>query len=329
MKRCHTRALAGAALALVMVVTGCAAPSESATVRAYVDQVIDGLGEGYYAGTPEWQRAVDDVLPDLYEAESIEGTYEEIRKLTAVAGGVHSFFSTPEEAAEWEKPYPEGQVPVPTVSHEGEIATLRIPSFSSHKQEEIDAYLEAAAAIFASPEARNTCAWVVDVSANTGGDSRVMLVALSPLLDDGTVQVLQDREAVQSEVVVDGNAVAWGDVAWGQLPGEPVKIGETPIALVQGTATASAGESVIIAFHGQDNVRTFGWPTMGLTTVNDGFTLPDGAVVTLSFALLGDRDRTLFDGPLQPQVSAGTNSGDARSLASTWAAEQCRRGETG
>jgi len=292
-------------------------------VKQYVDRAIAGLDEGYYADSSEWDAAVAEALPDLYAAETIPDTYSLLADLTKVAGGDHSRFSTPAEVAAWEQAYPSGRVPVPTVRYDGSVATLVVPGFSSVHQREIDLYLEAAAEIFTSERAHAACGWVIDVSGNTGGDPRVMLTALSPLLDNGSVVMLRERDGARSDVAVHGNAVSWGSEVWGELPAEPTKITTRPIGIVQGGATVSAGEWVVVAFTGQEGVRTFGSETGGLTTVNDGFALPDGAFVTLSFAVMGDREGNFSEGPLVPDTVMGPGDGSPRSVAQEWAADQC------
>lgn len=307
---------------LALSVCGCA-PAAELSVRQYVDEASAGLNDGYYADSPEWDAAVAEALPDLYAAETVPDTYRTLSRLTKVAGGVHSFFSTPAEVAGWERPYAAGQVPVPTVSYDGSVGTVVVPGFSSGNQSEIDLYLGAAAEIFASQRARSTCRWVIDVTANFGGDLRVMLVALSPLLDDGVVEVFRERDGCTSDVFVDGNTVSRGEEVWGRLPTAPAKLTTRPIGIVQSSATASAGESVIIAFTGQEGVKTFGSATGGFTTVNDGFELPDGAEVTLSFALMGDRDGNFFEGQIAPDKVVSPADGSSQSLARDWVADQC------
>lgn len=292
-------------------------------MKQYVDQAIAGLDEGNYADSPEWDAAVAEVLPDLYASEIIPDTYPLLSDLTKVAGGDHSRFSTPAEVAAWKQPYPSGRVSVPTVRYDGSVATLVVRGFSSVHRREIDLYVEAAAEILTSKRAHTTCGRVIDVSGNTGGDPRVMLTAVSPLLDDGAAVVLRERDGARSDVVVRGNSVSWGSEVWGELPAEPTKITTRPIGIVQGAATASAGEWAVVAFTGQEGVWTFGAETGGLTTVNDGFKLPDGAFVTLSFAVMGDRESNFSEGPLAPDTVVGPGDGSPRSAAQDWAADQC------
>ena len=316
------RAVAVGVTVLLLVISGCSRSSDRG-VREYVDEAISGLSEGYYADSDAWDEAVEEALPGLYASDSIPDTYEALRRLTKVAGGKHSFFSTPADVAVWDQPFPPGGVPMPTVTYDGMVATVTVPGFSSDDQSEIDQYLGAAVAVFESERARTACGWVIDLSANGGGNLWEMLVAVSPLLDDGVVEAFRDRDGSTSNVVVNGNTVTWDDQEWGSLPGEPTKFASRPIAIVQSGVTASAAESVIVAFAGQEGVETFGSKTGGFTTVNNGFELPDGAVVTLSFALMGNREGNFYQGPIAPDHDTKGVGVGAMTSAKDWMADQC------
>lgn len=149
-------------------------------MREYVDQAIAGLKEGYHADSPEWNAAVAEARPHLYSAETFPGTYRLLSKLTKVAGGAYSFFSTPGGCRRVEAAIPAG----PGASSHGERRQLRSdgshPRLLRAHQSDIDRCLEAATEIFTSRRAHFTCGWVIDVTANTGGGMRSMLVALSP-----------------------------------------------------------------------------------------------------------------------------------------------------
>lgn len=313
-------------LGIVLAMTGCAAVPQ-VDVRGYVDEAIEGLSEGYYADSAEWRTALEHELPGLYAAESISDTHAALGRLTKVAGGEHSRFQTPREADALEGArYSTTGVPVPAVEFVGAVATVTLPAFSTDDPDELETYMSAAATIFASDRASDSCGWVVDLSDNGGGSLWAMLVAVSPLLDDGVIEVWHTRDGRTSEVVLDANTVMWNDEDWsdfGVLPGAPLKLPHRPVAIVQSTVTASAAESVIAAFAGQPQVATFGTVTAGFTTVNDGFTLPDGAHVTLSFALMGDRQGNAFDGPIPPDHGVDPTRGSAVAEAEAWVAAQC------
>ncbi|WP_430867452.1 S41 family peptidase [Demequina aurantiaca] len=325
------RSGAAGLMLLVLMLSGCSRSSDGG-VREYVDEAVAGLGEGYYADSDAWDKALEEELPGLYAEQTIPDTYGALRRLTEVAGGHHSSFSTPAEIAEWNELYSPGGVPLPTVTYGGVVANLSLPAFSSEDQDEIDEYLGAAARIFDSERASEACGWVVDLSLNGGGNLWTMLTAVSPLLDDGVVEAFRDREGSTSNVTVTGNTVTWDapewdslQQEWGTFPGDVAKFEGRPIAILQSSVTGSAAESVIVAFAGQERVKTFGLATAGFTTVNDGFELPDGAFVTLSFALMGDREGTFHEGPIAPDQETSGGIVGATELAESWLDDECRQ----
>jgi carboxyl-terminal processing protease len=142
-------------------------------------------------------------------------------------------------------------------------------------------------------------------------------------LDDGVIETFRKRDGSASNVVVEGNIVTWDDKEEGRLPGEPIKLPDRPIGIVQSIMTASAAESVVLSFTGQERVETFGTETGGFTTVNAGVDLPDGAVITLSFALMGDREGNFYDGTIAPDHEVDRFQGSALKEAQNWVATQC------
>jgi C-terminal processing protease CtpA/Prc len=73
-------------------------------------------------------------------------------------------------------------------------------------------------------------------------------------------------------------------------------------------AVASSGEAVVVAFRARPNTRSFGSPTCGLSTANQGFRLSDGATLALTVAVMADRTRAPYGLSLAPDEPV---SGDA------------------
>ncbi len=343
-------AITGGALLLSIAA---AAPVDDSGVRAYVDRALSGLRAGYYVDTPEWDEALAQEVPGLRAAESPSDTYAALSRLARATGGRHSRFSGPEQAAATSQPDVPWSRTTPTVRYEGRIGILTIPGFSSVHAGEQDRYLRAASEIFGSAQARSACGWVIDLQQNEGGLAWAMLLAASPLLDDGTVEQFRARDGRASAIRVSGTSLSWEGRRWDglpvfagrfgaldqlglpglvvapSLPGVPAKLTGRPVALVQSTRSASAAEMVLLAFAGQERTATFGSESAGYTTLNGGFMLPDGAQVTLSFALMGDRDGNFFEGAIPPDHPADPEDGSALDAARSWALQQCPSGSGG
>jgi C-terminal processing protease CtpA/Prc len=86
---------------------------------------------------------------------------------------------------------------------------------------------------------------------------------------------------------------------------------ETPVAILIGPHTASAGEATAISFRGRSNTRFFGEPSGGLTTANQGYPLSDGAMIILTVAVELDRTGLEYGGSIIPDVATSIPESDA------------------
>lgn len=75
---------------------------------------------------------------------------------------------------------------------------------------------------------------------------------------------------------------------------------ERPRVAVLTGATASSGEAVVVAFRGRADTRSFGGPTCGQSTANTGYAMSDGANLYLTTAVMADRAKTRYGGPIPP-----------------------------
>jgi C-terminal processing protease CtpA/Prc len=89
-----------------------------------------------------------------------------------------------------------------------------------------------------------------------------------------------------------------------------------PVAVVYGSATASAGELVAVAFRGRPHTRSFGAVTAGYTTGPQLFHLPDGAALILGVVYYVDRNGVVYRHARQPDVQ--TSEPDAGRAAARW-----------
>lgn len=300
---------------------GCVPDAGDDDVRAHVDEVIPLLRQGINADGPRWEQQREAALEELYQQPTIEDTYVQLNTLAVQAGGKHSSFITPDQAREWETA---GEsVQLPEVTSDGRVGTVTLPAFNSSDLELQQEYVDAALDGLQAEQRNASCGWVIDLRDNAGGNMFPMLAAVAPLLDDGTVMALES-ESAHSHV----------DVANGRLLDSPLAYKEhggfvldAPVALLTSSATSSAAEGVVIAFTGQDSVRSFGGRTAGYTTGNEVFELSDGALLVLTTNYMVDRDEIVYDGPIDPDVTVNPRGGrDPRLAAQAWLAEQCEAG---
>ncbi len=140
--------------------------------------------------------------------------------------------------------------------------------------------------------------WIVDLRGNTGGNMWPMLVGVGPILGEGTVGYFIDPNA--SEFV------------WGYYNGvsSGVKVNSAytllnpnpKVAVLTDQATASSGEAITIAFRGRSNTKSFGLPTCGISTANQGFPIGDGATLLLTVSTMADRTKKMYGKSVVPDV---------------------------
>ncbi len=170
------------------------------------------------------------------------------------------------------------------------------------------------------------CGWVLDLRRNSGGFPFSMLSVLEPFLGNGPFLGFAYGDGKRQAVAFDngtlrvGTSKSWVNENPVRLPDQDV-----PIALLTSPNTASAGEAAVIAFVGRRNSRTFGEPTVGVTSANVGISLPDGAFVMVTHSYDADRAGKLYDGPLLPDeaittdwTTFGTGTDPVLTAAQSW-----------
>ncbi len=135
-----------------------------------------------------------------------------------------------------------------------------------------------------------------------------MLAGLRPFLGDA---------GLGSFVTAGGSGPPWHANQMANVEPSPslVPLDSAYVAVLTGPRTASSGEAVTIAFRGRPRTRSFGLPTAGLSTSNQGYALPDGAMIFVTTAVEADRTGTRYGHAIAPDelVPAGL-PGDGNDL---------------
>jgi carboxyl-terminal processing protease len=174
------------------------------------------------------------------------------------------------------------------------------------------------------------CGWVVDLRRNTGGFPFSMMSPLESFMPDQTIGgfVYGDdkRESLRfnaGKVLID-NRVVWTNTSPARLANPNVSV-----AVLVSNQTGSAGEIAMIAFIGRPSSRSFGIPTVGVTSANVGITLPDGSFIMVTHSYDLDRAGNVYDGPLKPDENVpldwtvfATTEDPVLNAAKTWLSSQ-------
>jgi C-terminal processing protease CtpA/Prc len=148
--------------------------------------------------------------------------------------------------------------------------------------------------------------WIIDLRGNDGGNMWPMLAGLGPLLGEGVCGAFHNAGGTKMSWFYRGGKAGYeGPENWSypKVADMPYQMqGNPKIAVLIDSETASSGEATAIAFRGRAHTRFFGEHTMGVSTNNTNFLLPDGANMILTVGVLVDRDGDEYEEGLPPDV---------------------------
>lgn len=251
---------------------------------------------GIYSGSDEWKSTYEECLKMIENAESYEDTYPAIKKALSVGGGKHSMLMTKSESQSTSDSYDEV---LPTVSLNGDIAVIKLPDFLGTA--EAGRKYAKVAEDFIHENRDKVNGVVLDLRGNTGGDMGPMATAVSSLLPDGELMYYHYRSYDVPVTLKDGVISNAGTGGKSLYPEEKLNV---PVAILTDDMTASSGEALTLCFRGLENVKTFGAPTAGYTSVNMLYSLYDGAQMYLTVAFDKARTGEIFkETSIEPDVA--------------------------
>lgn len=267
------------------------------SAERYGKDALATIGKnGIYSGSDEWKSTYEECLKMIENAKSYEDTYPAIKKALSVCGGKHSMLMTKSESQSTSDSYDEV---LPTVSLNGDIAVIKLPDFLGTA--EAGRKYAKVAEDFIHENRDKINGVVLDLRGNTGGDMGPMATAVSSLLPDGELMYYHYRSYDVPVTLKDGVISNAGTGGKSLYPDEKL---EVPVAILTDDMTASSGEALTLCFRGLENVKTFGAPTAGYTSVNMLYSLYDGAQMYLTVAFDKARTGEIFkETSIEPDVA--------------------------
>lgn len=267
------------------------------SAERYGKDALATIGKnGIYSGSDEWKSTYEECLKMIENAESYEDTYPAVKKALSVGGGKHSMLMTKSESQDTTESYDEV---LPTVSLDGDIAIIKLPDFLGTA--EAGRKYAKVAEDFIHENRDKINGVVLDLRGNTGGDMGPMATAVSSLLPDGELMYYHYRSYDVPVTLKDGVISNAGTGGKSLYPEEKLNV---PVAILTDGMTASSGEALTLCFRGLENVKTFGAPTAGYTSVNMLYSLYDGAQMYLTVAFDKARTGEIFkETSIEPDVA--------------------------
>jgi hypothetical protein len=312
-------------------------PLPSATGRDMAAQVIDlvekhGLPPVNRERYEERRRSVLDLVGETGETIDRDQLYGRLRRmLDTLDTDNHTFIASATQPApdaglllakRPERAGLAGLIDTPA----GKVLRLTPPRITVQDEEGIRAYVSGNLRQMAdSGLAGQACALVVDLGEQTGGNAWPPMDLLQPLFSESNDARFVDRYGNRSPVFSVPQLAARHARFGGAIANPLHRFAGQPVAFVMGSRTASAGEMIAIALMGEgQRTRSFGWPSLGLTTANQSYRLPDNAMLVLSTSRYGLGNGPVIRGRLQPQVAAddADSMDDVLQKAAAWSAGQ-------
>ena len=259
--------------------------------------------------TVTWSSVEPAVRAAAAGAETVADVYSAIRYLLSRLGDHHSLLMRPQGAQSFKTGGADNAQPVVRVQQTG-IGYVAMPGFAGGDRTAIAAYARRLQDSLASAVGRGAgaCRWILDLRGDTGGNMWPMLAGLRPFLGES---------GLGSFATADGSGPLWHANQVANVVPLPslVPLDSAYVAVLTGPRTASSGEAVTIAFRGRPRTRSFGLPTAGLSTANQGYPLPDGAMIFVTTAVEADRTGARYGHAIAPDdlVPAGL-PGDGNDL---------------
>jgi len=283
----------------------------SPTASAYLKEALDFEQEVFLYGSKiNWTTMRADVTAKAGTAQKPKDTYAAIHysisQYFLPLGDRHSAFFEPSDAP--------GRVDSPSdnplylVQGQplGNIAYLYVPTFAGiNAKGRADTTL----AMIQSLDTNAPCGWILDLRNNPGGTWASMLSGINPLIGNGQFAGLVDNTNAQAYFYVNNGEAGIYDPGTRQNYPQvtssstyQLKKPNSPVAILQGPLTASAGELITLGFKGGPvPVRTFGTNTYGVTTVPAGEYLPpDSAYLNITAAVMFDRSGKVYGDVIAP-----------------------------
>lgn len=316
-------------------------PGASRAAVAYLLEALSLMESRYLHGDQvPWPSVRAAALARIANAKAPRDTYAAIRHALADIHDRHSFLFAPHQLERMAHVAPSTTAPTPYSSKpfgrltEAHVAYVVVPAYLGTGWGSLyflndspgKAYARALRTLLRDLDAKRPLGWVVDLRANGGGNMWPMLDGLGPLLGEGQISaILMPQWGRRVDTWLVAGRASSGPPWFGGLgligPEELLlHTASSPVAVLVGPRTASAGEAVAVAFRGRPNTYFVGAPTAGLATSTMSFSLPDGAELLLAIGYLADRTGRQYEGPIPPDADVpATDDGDeALLVASDW-----------
>ena len=247
---------------------------------------------GIYTANQARKNRLTEIRNDI----SIKNTYKEIypllKQALEIKGGKHSSLITPAEVREEASQYK-----APTSRVKNDILYVHLPEFSGSSSQG----KRYANTLYHKLTSKTYKGIIIDLRNNLGGDIGPMLAGVSPVVPNGKLFEIVNAANKSTSVTFQGSVT--NNMGTKIDLGKVKKITGIPVAVILNRWTASSGELTALALENNPNVKTFGGNSAGYTSINDTYTMYNGAQVNITAEKVKKNNgRILFNNKIKPDV---------------------------
>jgi carboxyl-terminal processing protease len=268
----------------------------------YLEEALDFIQENSIRRLEiDWEAYRKEVFQRAQGARSNRDVYPAITFAVQGLHDGHSTFIPPQQRAPAELPIPE----IKEELVEGIIGYIDVPSYASLNPERLSEYVTTMHQKICEIDQNLPCGWIVDMRNNTGGDW-ITLLGVGPILGEGDVGAFVDPDGTRKPWHYENGAMLLGtggeEREMVSSVSDACRLSDPNpnVAILTGGKTASAAETIVVAFKGRPGTRFFGEPTAGLTTGNRSHILDDGAILAVAATYYADRTGQVYNGSIRP-----------------------------
>ena len=291
--------------------------------QAYVRDAIEILRRQYrHSSDIDWDNILQTGISSINEEGTLKEAHGVVRSVLERMGGRHMQLVKPQTTRRSDR----DNAPVVSVSvkRERNIGYVQVPKWSAAADSPASTDFVSRAHRDIESIAAGACGWIVDLRSNTGGNMWPMLAAIGPIAGEGDIGAFTNfAESVGSTVWwyrqgIAGTREGEQETARTEVPEQlmPEIPPSSPVAILTGPDTSSAGEAVAIALTGRPNTKVFGGQTAGWADANVAVPLSDGAILVFPAGYFADREGNVYPDGLKPDEAV--DSGDVISAAEQW-----------
>ncbi len=268
----------------------------------YSTQIMQAYG--MYGDSKQFKEEKKKILSDFTKIKNLKDVQNKLTNLVKISGGPTSYFDF-EKFRERKN----SKQNWPTMNLQDNILFVKLPTIICFNEKN-DNYAKYYNSVikFVKENETKIKAVILDLRNNFGGSFKHMLAAISPFVKDGVVLKYVN---MRRKYDIMKQTLSHGRIFYGNLIFDDFKI-DVPVAVLQNKFTTAQAEHILIALKGQENIKSFGENSKGLTCCNTDFCVNEDLLSLTTHKVTGQNYDEEINKKIEPDVLTDDAEDEAR-----------------